>query len=313
MSTTLLEKREKGERKAAAPLPGVPSRPPAPEAPALGRTNFAKRLVRQRPALYAGLLVLLVALLSILAPLFSPYGRDAVDLDRILAPPSPEHVLGTDELGRDLFTRILYGGRITLLVAFASVAIATLLGSALGSAAGYFGGFWDRIVTGSVDLFMSVPVFLILLALIAVGGNGIWFIPLVIGATSWMETARISRTRLLSLKRSEFVDAARSLGQRDSALVYRHMMPHALPHVIATATVGFAHAMLVESALSFLGFGIQPPVPTWGNMLQNAQILLRTSPIVAVAPGLMIFLMCISFNFMGEGLRKALAGDSRSC
>jgi len=313
MPTTLLEKREKLERKAATRPPDLPSRPADRTAPVHGRPGFAARLLRQRPALCAGLLVLLVALLSMLAPLFSPYGRDTMDLDRILAPPSAEHVLGTDELGRDLFTRILYGGRVTLLVAFASVVIATLLGFALGSAAGYFGGFWDRIVTGSVDLFMSIPVFLVLLALISVGGNGVWFIPLVIGATSWMETARISRARLLSLKRSEFVDAARSLGQRDSALVCRHMMPHALPHIVATATVGFAHAMLVESALSFLGFGIQPPVPTWGNMLQNAQILLRTSPTVAIAPGLMIFLMCISFNFMGEGLRKALAGGARSC
>ena len=271
------------------------------------------RLLSQRPAVYAGFLVALVTLLTILAPLFSPYGRDAIDLDEILSPPSPSHVLGTDELGRDLFTRILYGGRVTLLVAIASVVIATILGLGLGSAAGYFGGFWERFVTGAVDLFMSIPVFLVLLAVVSLGGRGIWFIPLVIGCTSWMETARVSRARLLSLRRSEFVEAARSLGLGDAALICRHMLPHAFPHVIAAATVGFAHAMLVESALSFLGFGIQPPVPTWGNMLQNAQILLRTSPAVAVAPGLMIFLMCISFNFIGEGLRKALAETGRSC
>jgi peptide/nickel transport system permease protein len=313
MPTTILEKNKRAERKTVEHLPDHPPRLPAPMESPPERIRFTGRLIRQRPALYAGLLVLLVALLSILAPLFSPYGRDAMDLEEILAPPSAEHVLGTDELGRDLFTRILFGGRITLLVAFASVVIATILGFALGSVAGYFGGIWDRVVTGAVDLFMSIPVFLILLALISLGGSGIWFIPLVIGATSWMETAKISRARLLSLKRSEFVEAARSLGQGDATLVCRHMMPHALPHIIAAATVSFAHAMLVESALSFLGFGIQPPVPTWGNMLQNAQILLRTSPIVAAAPGLMIFLMCISFNFMGEGLRKALAGDARSC
>ncbi len=313
MPTTLLEKRKRAERKAAELPSGFPRGGPAPPEPPPRRPALAARIFGQRPAVYAAALVLLVALLSVFAPLFSPYGRDAMDLDRILAPPSPGHVLGTDELGRDLFTRILYGGRVTLLVAFASVAIATLLGLVLGSAAGYFGGFWERLVTGAVDLFMSIPVFLLLLALLSLGGRGIWFIPLVIGATSWMETARISRARLLSLKRSEFVDAARSLGQSDATLIARHMMPHAFPHIIAAATVGFAHAMLVESALSFLGFGIQPPVPTWGNMLQNAQILLRTSPLVAVAPGLMIFLMCISFNFMGEGLRKALAETTRSC
>jgi peptide/nickel transport system permease protein len=313
MPTTLLEKRKRAERKTVEFPPGLPRGLPAPPERRSERPGLAARILRQRPAVYAAVLVVLVAFLSILAPLFSPYGRDAMDLDRILAPPSPGYVLGTDELGRDLFTRILYGGRVTLLVAFASVAIATVLGLVLGSAAGYFGGFWERFVTGTVDLFMSIPVFLVLLALLSLGGRGIWFIPLVIGATSWMETARISRARLLSLKRSEFVDAARSLGQRDTALIARHMMPHAFPHIIAAATVGFAHAMLVESALSFLGFGIQPPVPTWGNMLQNAQILLRTSPLVAVAPGLMIFFMCISFNYMGEGLRKALAETTRSC
>jgi len=313
MPTTMLEKRGSAGKKAVARPVGETPRRPASTESSLHRPRFAGRLLRQRPAVYAGLLVALVTVLSILAPLFSPYGRDAMNLDEILAQPSPNHVLGTDELGRDLFTRILYGGRITLFVAFASVAIATILGLALGSAAGYFGGFWERLVTGAVDLFMSIPVFLVLLAVISLGGRGIWFIPFVIGCTSWMETARISRARLLSLKRSEFVEAARSLGLSDIALICRHMLPHAFPHVIAAATVGFAQAMLVESALSFLGFGIQPPVPTWGNMLQNAQILLRSSPAVAVAPGLMIFLMCISFNFIGEGLRKALADDTRSC
>lgn len=313
MPTTILEKAKKRGKKAPQSVSRIHPRPVTPALSRAGEERFVKRLLHQRPAVYAGLLIALVTILSVLAPLFSPHGRDMIDLDEILAPPSPGHVLGTDELGRDLFTRILHGGRITLLVAFASVVIATLLGVLLGSLAGYFGGFWDRLVTGAVDLFMSVPVFLILLALISLGGRGIWLIPLAIGCTSWMETARVSRARLISLGRSEFVEAARSLGQGGAALVCRHMLPHALPHVIAAATIGFAHAMLVESALSFLGFGIQPPVPTWGNMLQNAQILLRTSPLVAVAPGLMIFLMCISFNLIGEGFRKSLAKTGRSC
>lgn len=313
MPTTMLEKKGSPKKEASIiPRDPAPPRPASVESRHRER-RFMGRLLSQRPAVYAGFLVALVTLLTILAPLFSPYGRDAIDLDEILSPPSPSHVLGTDELGRDLFTRILYGGRVTLLVAFASVVIATILGLGLGSAAGYFGGFWERFVTGAVDLFMSIPVFLVLLSVISLGGRGLWFIPLVIGCTSWMETARISRARLLSLRRLEFVEAARSLGQGDAALICRHMLPHAFPHVIAAATIGFAHAMLVESALSFLGFGIQPPVPSWGNMLQNAQILLRISPTVAVAPGLMIFLMCISFNFIGEGLRKALAETNRSC
>jgi peptide/nickel transport system permease protein len=267
-------------------------------------------MLRYRPAAYAACLIVLLILVCFLAPLLTPYGRDAIELDEILAPPSPRHVLGTDELGRDVFTRIIYGGRFTLLVAFASVVIATAIGLFLGSVAGYFGGPWERLVTGGVDLFMSIPVFLILLVVTSIGGGRFWLIPLVIGMTSWMETARVARAGVLTLKRESFIEAARSLGACDSAVICKHILPHAVPPVIVASTVGFAHVMLVESALSFLGFGIQPPIPTWGNMLQNAQIFLRSSPIVAVAPGMMIFIMCLCFNFVGDGLRKALADNS---
>jgi peptide/nickel transport system permease protein len=307
MPMILTERRKKIESEAAVVREDRALRGRPPIESGRERPRLPRRMLRYRPAAYAAFLIILVAVVSLLAPLFTPYGRDTIDLDEILAPPSPDHLLGTDELGRDVFTRIIYGGRFTLLVAFASVVIATWVGLLLGAAAGYFGGLWERLVTGAVDLFMSIPVFLVLLVVTSMGSGGIWLIPIVIGMTSWMETARVTRTGVLALKRESFIEAARSLGARDSNVIWKHMLPHALPPVIVASTVGFAHAMLVESALSFLGFGIQPPAPTWGNMLQNAQVFLRSSPIVAVAPGVMIFVTCLCFNFIGDGLRKSLA------
>lgn len=271
------------------------------------------RLFSYRPAFYGTLLVAVIMIMTLFAPLFTPYGRDAIDLDEMLSQPSAEHMLGTDEMGRDLMARIMYGGRVSLLVALSSIALATGIGLLFGALAGYFGGFWDNLVTAAVDLFMSVPVFLVLLVAAALGGGRIWLIPLIIGSTQWMETARVVRARLLQLRHEGYVEAARSLGSGDLYILLKHLLPQALPAVIVAATIGFAHAMLIESALSFLGFGIQPPVPTWGNMLQNAQTFLRTSPLVAAAPGLMIFITCLCFNLIGDGLRRALADSEPTC
>lgn len=269
--------------------------------------RFAARFFSHRPASLASLLLLLVCVVSMLAPLVSPYGRDAIDLDSLLEEPSPAHILGTDELGRDVLTRLVYGGRFTLLVACAAVLIAACLGILAGALAGYCGGAVDLFVSSLVDLFLSVPVFLIILIVAALGGGRLWLIPLVIGGTSWMETARVVRASFLSLRGEGFVEAARSLGVRSASIVFRHILPLALPPVVIAATVGFAQAMLIESALSFLGFGVQPPTPTWGNMLYNAQLLIRRSPVAAFAPGFAIFVTCFCFNIVGRGLRRALA------
>lgn len=270
---------------------------------------FITGLSHSRTNVYAAICIALIVIVSVFAPLLTPYGRDAIDLDNILAPPSREHALGTDELGRDVLTRLIYGGRFTLLVAFCSVAIATFIGLTLGALSGYFGGRLDDLVTAAVDLFLSVPVFLVLLVAATLGGGRLWIIPVVIGATSWMESARLVRAKVLSLKEEEFVEAARSIGVHDVAIVFRHIIPHAIPPVIVSATVGFAQAMLIESALSFLGFGVQPPLPTWGNMLENAWIFLRRSPTAAFAPGFMIFITCLCFNVVGDNLRQALTRE----
>ena len=258
-------------------------------------------------AVYSCILIMLILLVSVLAPLLMPHGRDAMNLDSILAPPSVEHVLGTDDLGRDVFTRLVYAGRFSLLVALCSVAIALAIGVFLGAIAGYFGGAVDAAVAVVIDLFLSVPVFLVLLVAASAGGGRIWIVPLVIGGTSWMEAARVVRAIVLPLREEGFVAAARAAGARDVNIVVRHMLPQALPAVVVTATVGFAQAMLVESALSFLGFGVQPPVPTWGNMLQNAHAFIGRAPLAAIVPGFMIFITCLAFNNVGEGLRRALA------
>ncbi len=265
------------------------------------------RFFDHRPSSIALMLIVLVAVISALAPLFTPFGPNDIDLLNISSSPSPEHVLGTDELGRDLFTRLLYGGRFSLLVSFLSVVTGVALGIALGSLAGYFRGATDNIITCMIDLFLSIPVFLVLLVAASAGRGSFWVIPLVIGGTSWMETARLVRSRLMQLGGEEYVDAARSLGVDHAGIVIRHLLPQALLPVTVSATVGFANAMLMESSLSFLGFGIQPPMPTWGNMLSNAQAFLRSSPLAAFTPGLMIFMICLSFNLVGTGIKRALA------
>jgi peptide/nickel transport system permease protein len=275
--------------------------------PGRGSRSGAGGFLAYGPAVYALILIGLLTAVFALAPLMTPHGRDAIDLGSILAGPSAGHVLGTDELGRDVFARLIYAGRFSMLVALCAVAVALAIGIPAGLAAGYYGGAIDAAVSVAVDLFLSVPVFLVLLVAASAAGGRLWPVPLVIGGMSWMETARIVRSLVMSLKERGFVEASRAAGAGDAALIARHLLPQTLPAVIVAATVGFAQAMLAESALSFLGFGVQPPVPTWGNMLENASVFLREAPLAAAAPGFMIFITCLSFNYVGEGLRRMLA------
>ncbi len=259
----------------------------------------------------ATMLILIIAV-SAMAPLLGPWDRDAIDLDSISAPPSASHPLGTDELGRDVLTRLLHGGRFTLLVSFLSVAVAVAAGIILGGAAGWLGGITDRTVSLIIDLFLSVPVFLVMLLAASAAGGKIWIIPLLIGGTSWMETARIVRSRFRQIREEGFVEAARAAGATGPWIIFRHMLPQASGAVLVAATAGLAGAMLVESALSFLGFGVQPPVPTWGNMMHGAWATLRISPFAAFAPGLLIFITCLGFNLLCEGYRRVLAKEDES-
>lgn len=266
-----------------------------------------------RPELfYPALLLCLVTALSIAAPVLSPWERDAIDLDAIAGEPSARHVLGTDELGRDVLTRLLHGGRYSLLSALLSIAVATAAGTVLGAAAGYLGGGVDRAVTALVDLFMSIPVFLVMLTAVALLGGAFIVVPLVIGLTSWMETARVVRSRFMQVRGEGFVEASLAAGARGESIVFRHLLPQSVAPVSTAVASGLAGALLAESALSFLGFGVPQPVPTWGNMLHGARSLLRTAPLAAFAPGMMIFLVCLAFNLLADGARRTLASGARS-
>ncbi len=271
-----------------------------------------RRSRTRRLIFWPATMLVLIITVSALAPLLGPWDRDAIDLDSISAPPSASHPLGTDELGRDVLTRLLHGGRFTLMVSFLSVAVALAAGVILGGVAGWLGGIADRTVSLIIDLFLSVPVFLVMLLAASAAGGKIWLIPLLIGGTSWMETARIVRSRFRQIREEGFVEAARAAGATGPWIVFRHMLPQASGAVLVAATAGLAGAMLVESALSFLGFGVQPPVPTWGNMMHGAWATLRVSPLAAFAPGLMIFITCLGFNLLCEGYRRALAKEDES-
>jgi len=255
----------------------------------------------------AGIVVLLaLALLSILVPVVSPYDPNKTNLLLIFEPPSLAHPMGTDSLGRDLATRILYGGRVSLAVGVLAVVVAITLGTLIGGIAGFYGGLVDGALMRFVDMMLSFPrlFLLILLSVLLVATNHT--IVLVLGALSWMRTSRIVRATVLSLKGREFIEAARAIGARDREIMLRHLLPNAVAPIIVAATLGVAGAIIAESTLSFLGLGIQKPTSTWGNMLTDATTDMATAPWTAIFPGLAIFLAVVSINFIGDGLRDAL-------
>ena len=272
------------------------------------------RFRRHRMALAGLCLVAVFALSAIFVHLVSPYDPEHSDLDHRLAAPTWRHPMGTDDLGRDLLTRLLYGGRISLTIGVMAMALAVAVGTAVGAAAGYYGGWPDNLLMRVTDMMLSFPALfvLILLALvlrtvaIPFLRGGVLAIVIVIAVLSWMTVARLVRASFLALREATFVDAGRGLGAGIARLMLRHILPNSLSPIIVAATLRVAGSIVTESGLSFLGFGVQPPVPTWGNMLQAAQDQMTTAPWTAVYPGLMIFLTVIAINYIGDGLRDAL-------
>ncbi len=256
-------------------------------------------------ALIGGLIVLLMFLLAGLAALL-PGDPSAINIKQALLPPGGAHLLGTDDLGRDVLLRMLYGARISLLVGFVAVGISTLLGILVGALAGFYGGWVDALVMRFVDIMLCFPTFFLILAVIAFLNPSIWNIMIVIGITSWMGVARLVRAEFLSLREREFVLAARAVGASDLRLIFRHMLPNALSPVLVSATLGIAGAILTESALSFLGIGVQPPTPSWGNMLISGKQTLGYAWWLSVFPGLAILVTVLGYNLLGEGIRDAL-------
>ncbi|RLB05405.1 MAG: peptide ABC transporter permease, partial [Deltaproteobacteria bacterium] len=257
-------------------------------------------------AIGGAVVVLALFLTSFLAPFISPYDPSFIDVEHVLTPPSREHLLGTDQLGRDVLSRIIWGGRISLLVGFVAVGIATLIGVILGALAGYYGGFIDVLIMRFVDIMLCFPTFFLILAVIALLEPSIWNIMVVIGLTSWMGVARLVRAEFLSLKEREFVLAARAQGASDMRIIFRHILPNAMAPVFVSAILGVGGAILTESALSFLGIGVQPPTPSWGNILTAGKDNIEIAYWLSLYPGLAILLTVLGYNLLGEGLRDAL-------
>jgi len=251
-------------------------------------------------------IVLCMSLAALFAPWLAPHDPTALHLDSLLMPPGVDFPLGTDALGRDVLSRLLYGARVSLWVGFVAVGIALCIGVSLGLVAGFFGGLVDELVMRAVDVMLCFPSFFLILAVIAFLEPSLGNIMVVIGLTSWMGVARLVRAESLSLRSREFVDAARLAGTSVVRLLLRHILPNALAPVLVSATLGIAGAILIESSLSFLGLGVQPPNPSWGNMLLEGKDVLEIAPWMSVYPGLAILVTVLGYNLLGETLRDML-------
>jgi peptide/nickel transport system permease protein len=264
------------------------------------------RFRRNRLAAAALAALALVHAVVILAPWIAPYDPDLVELTQKLRPPDPVHWLGTDEFGRDVFTRLLYGGRVSLAVALASMVASMVLGVLVGASAGYAGGVVDHALMRITDGMLAVPLFFVALMALALLGATMTNLVLVIALSSWMTVARVVRAEVLRTRELEFVLAARAIGCGGLRILARHIVPQSIPSITVAATLGVAFAVLLESSLSFLGLGVQPPAASWGNMLSGARGYLRTVPGLAVFPGIAIFVTVLCYNWFGDGLRDAI-------
>ena len=265
-----------------------------------------KKIIRNRLALFGLIIVMTLFGIAIFAPLISPYNYKNINVQNILMPPSSTHFFGTDDLGRDVCSRMIWGARISLAVGFVSVGISTLIGITLGALAGYYGKFMDIFIMRFVDIMLCIPGFFLILAVIAFLGANIFNIMIIIGLTSWMGVARLVRAEFLSLKEREFVLGAKASGASDFRIIFIHILPNALSPVFISAVLGVAAAVLLESSLSFLGLGIQPPTPSWGNILTEGKSNIEIAWWLSVFPGLAILITVLGYNLLGEGLRDAL-------
>ncbi|MGJ8620480.1 MAG: ABC transporter permease [Methylophilaceae bacterium] len=258
------------------------------------------------------IIILIMLLLALFAPLIAPYDPDAFDVKAILLGPSWAHWMGTDGLGRDVFSRMLYGGRISLLVGVVAVGISTAIGIVLGALAGYYRGWIDTLIMRLVDIMLSIPSFFLILAVIAFLTPSIYNVMIVIGLTSWMGVTRLVRAEFLSLGNREFILASRTLGARDFRLIFVHLLPNSLTPIIVSAVLGVAGAVLLESGLSFLGLGVQAPQASWGNILTDGKDYIQFAWWLSLYPGMAILLTVLGYNLLGEGLRDALDPRSQS-
>lgn len=270
------------------------------------RSIFWPRLKRNRLALFGGSVVLALFCVSLLAPLIAPYDPNAINAWKVLSPPSWNNWLGTDELGRDVLSRILYGSQVSLKVGFVAVGIAVSIGTVVGLVSGYYSGLVDATLMRVVDIMLCFPAFFLILAIITFLEPSIWYIMMVIGLTGWMGVARLVRAETLSIREMDYILAARCIGCSNTRIIFRHILPNAVSPVLVSATLGIAGAILTESALSFLGIGVQPPTPSWGNILTSGKDYIEFAWWLSLFPGLAILVTVLAYNLLGEGIRDAL-------
>jgi peptide/nickel transport system permease protein len=272
--------------------------------------NILKKTLSNPLAKAGFIIIFIVFFLAMLAPWVSPYDPDYINVKAILLAPSAQHWMGTDGLGRDVLSRMLHGGRISLLVGLVAVGISTAIGIVLGAVAGYYRGWIDTIIMRLVDIMLSIPSFFLILAVIAFLTPSIINIMIVIGLTSWMGVTRLVRAEFLSLSNREFVQASRALGAKDVRLIFTHLLPNSLTPIIVSSVLGIASAVLMESGLSFLGLGVQAPQASWGNILTDGKEYIQFAWWLSLYPGMAILITVLGYNLLGEGLRDAL--DPRS-
>jgi peptide/nickel transport system permease protein len=271
---------------------------------------FTRALLRRKLALLSALYLVVLIAGTLLVPHLTGHGPEEIDLGATLAPPSADHLLGTDENGRDILTRLFVGGRGSLTIGFVSMIVAVGLGTLIGGLAGYIGGLLDTLLMALTDAFLAIPIFFITMTVLTLFGSTLPNIVLVIGFTGWMIVARVVRAEVLRIKHFEYVLAAAALGASRPRIFVRHILPQAFPLVVVAAALGLAWAILVETSLSYLGLGVQPPDPSWGNMLANAQQYVFSTPLLAVYPGVLILFTVLAFNYLGAVLRDVLDVES---
>lgn len=280
------------------------------QTPALGflkgfKMGFWEMFYKKKLAIVGCAIVVLLFVISLLAPWISPCDPGAIDLHNVLAPPSGDHWFGTDQLGRDVLSRMIWGARISLKVGFVATGLAILIGMVLGAVSGYYGGWIDAVIMRFVDVMLCFPTFFLILAVIAFLEPSIWNIMIVIGLTGWMGVTRLVRADFISLRERDFVRAARAIGANDARIIFLHILPNALASILVAATLGIAGAILTESALSFLGIGVQPPTPSWGNILTAGKDNIDIAWWLSLYPGLAILVTVVGYNLLGEGIRDA--------
>lgn len=268
--------------------------------------NLWDNIYKNKLMVTGGGLVVLLLIVSILAPWLAPYDPGQIDLHNILAPPSADHFFGTDQLGRDVLSRMIWGARISLKVGFVATGFAILIGTILGALSGYYGGWLDSTIMRFVDIMLCFPTFFLILAVIAFLEPSIWNIMIIIGLTGWMSVTRLVRADFISLRERDFVQAARAIGASDTRIIFLHILPNAMASILVAATLGIAGAILTESALSFLGIGVQPPTPSWGNILTAGKDNIDIAWWLSLYPGLAILMTVVGYNLLGEGIRDIL-------